>query len=401
MIGFDDAWSRLGRDLAVLRADPTFATDPLDLDHAVAGRDAVLRLARSITRTGVLGRPVSTENTDPAAAWITAVNRTSLVHLDQAHDLLADEPRTPVGGLWGEVHRMSVVAQHHWQASAVRSRPRGDQAWSLLADTAALSGAVAELDPTLAGRLREAGRAREADVIAQSTAARLAPAATFAVHQARTGDLPQLGPLVPNRRGRTVALDPETHGIVKAWANLLAGLRRSSPSPEQLRAVLTAVADAPGAAVPEEARRRWITAAARVNRELGRLRSLQPGGARASIVQAQLIARATASDRPTTASEHAAATAPRLVRTVASTALTALRERRWLDADGADHDAPLWSTTHRWPDLTAAIGDLQGQSQSLAEYGQEHEGVPRSAVPPRDYLPAVPGVRPSAPGVVV
>jgi hypothetical protein len=268
----------------------------------VAGRDAVLRVARSITRTGVLGRDrPGTPSTPPGrgSPHFTAPQRTTRSPLTPAPrsagcgirctewpwspkllaDLRRDVPAQRGAGM------VPAGRHHRTHRCCRRTRPRARTP-----------------------HLRAAARLTEADVVAMATTARLAKASAYAPHEARSGRLPTISALVPRAPGRVVPPDPEEHGIAKARTTCSATCVDPSPHPAT-RAILTAPADTSQAVLPDDVRVGWITALARVHRELGRLRALGVGGARSTVVDAQLIARFTCDARPKAAAEHAAVTA--------------------------------------------------------------------------------------------
>ncbi len=122
-------------------------------------------------------------------------------------DILQSQPAGAAGKAWRELAKSATLAQFEWQHARPETLPRGDAAWSEIADLAYLAEAVAILDVDVADSLSAAGRFSEASRFRAAGTSGLRLAARE-VHE--TSPLPAACPQTPTCGGwhRPESLSP-------------------------------------------------------------------------------------------------------------------------------------------------------------------------------------------------
>lgn len=384
--------SEVGRHLALLVQEPSPMPEPDTIDHALAGRESAHLLLDALHHENALGRraaghlSVSELTRNPTGVMNRLRSDLPRFPVPDAHLLLAAEGATRASRLWLGLHRHAVVARHEWQTADPRTRPTAESAWPVIADGAAIVGALVALDRHLAPALLSAGKGTEADQLQESrwSGLRLAAAEVRALTGA--GDLTDPPPL--RKPGLPNPVVVRSRAGQREGHRRLSQLLRETPDqhPVQLQAVATrlgrmALGAAPlvqdprlAAVLGENARDLQRGAQA-----LNRVDALIPRDGRALMQAAQLerfVAGALAAGGNqqdvgmTVARELAGACAA-----VAACAERQVREGRWLIADGSDPARPLWvqaDTNDHRPDAlthlaTAAANARQASALALPD----------------------------------
>lgn len=164
----------LAAGLSRLLAQQSSELDQPGYAQALIGRSATLALAaaahREIAGIGphAVGRELADLEIHPVAALGRALHERVRVEADLApSDVLARTAGTVAGRAWGEVARRAILAHHDW-SSGLRSGWTPVQAWTALADIAAMTEAVNVLDRDLATAADALGRTDDANRLASA-----------------------------------------------------------------------------------------------------------------------------------------------------------------------------------------------------------------------------------------
>ncbi|WP_340289783.1 hypothetical protein [Aquipuribacter hungaricus] len=229
----DDTWTRawhaVGHRVASLHDHPDPVT-PDTLPLAVASHAATIRLLvtvhRDLTRPSHDTRSHDTRGddtrgdrgggrtdaptlrqleADPVRALGLALGRHPADPGVALSDVLTTKPPPGAGRLWHDLARAATVAAHQWRTADPGSRPRAHQAWSLMADVAAIGQGLAVLDTDIsraATRMTAAVQAQLgtapgvlSDRYAGAATEGLRAAGERTRHLAEQGPLPAVAPL--------------------------------------------------------------------------------------------------------------------------------------------------------------------------------------------------------------
>lgn len=380
---FEESLSQIGRDLAWLIADPIPVHDA-DVEPALAGRESIHQLLDTLAADGALGRRMGGTKVaelvqDPSAVMNNLRRKTARIPAQDPHALLAADGTTPTSRLWLSIHRHAVVARHEWAHADPSSRPREADLWPLMADGAALTGAVAVLDRRLVPALQRAGRDEDARLIGAGGLSGLRLAAERVGALARTGPLPNPAPL--RRPG------PRSPVAVRSVLAQREGYRRlnelltssTGAHPKQMQALLalhagtigraaTLVGDRPdlAAAMLEHARH-----IARATQAMKRIESIQDLDPRPVVQARQLDKFVTAeldAARRSDVGMVVARAMPATWRTLIEYADRHVAAGRWLVGTDDPDRGPLWvraDLLDRRPDALDALHQAR-ESADLA-----------------------------------
>ncbi|MFC6853958.1 hypothetical protein [Aquipuribacter hungaricus] len=261
---FTHAWHTVGHRISGLLHDPTPVT-PDTLPLAVVAHAATVRLLTTVhhdltdrgPRTATQARPhgapapLQLLEADPVTALGHALDRHPATPGAALSDVLTTNPPPGPARLWHDLARASTLAEHAWRDAEPTSRPRHDQAWSVMADVGALAESLALLDHDIARtatRLTRTGQ-QLLDTSPGVLSDRYGHAATAGLRAAgeRTRLLAALGPLPdvgPLRHPVTTAHAPRYPAHVPAaqtaTAELLDKARTISPADLTLLALAQA-----------------------------------------------------------------------------------------------------------------------------------------------------------------
>lgn len=160
---FDRDMAQLGRTVARLLVQPE-PVQAAHVDTATTGHAALtgllLQLHRDVAGVSWLvarDRSVHDLERHPVALLGTLLRDQPLMPRQSISDALT-APRSPAQSPWLDLIRHATLAHHEWTGADGRSWPRGDAAWSVLADVGALAQASSHLSQDIAGGLAAAGR---------------------------------------------------------------------------------------------------------------------------------------------------------------------------------------------------------------------------------------------------
>ena len=211
------AWHAVGHRVSGLLAHHEPVT-PDTLPLAVASHAATVRLLVTVHRDLTHRQGTSKDEwltlrqleANPVRALGAALERHPASPGVALSDVLTTNPPPGATRLWHDLARAATVAHQQWSAAAPDSRPRHHQAWSVMADVAAIGQGLAVLDADIS---RAATRMTPAVQAQLNTAPgvlsdRYAGAATQGLRAAgeRTRHLAEQGPLpdvAPLRQPRT------------------------------------------------------------------------------------------------------------------------------------------------------------------------------------------------------
>jgi len=184
----------LARSLARLLEMGSRDLDIVGFEQALLARSAVLDLAADVhaevagTRRPVAG--AGAVEADPVAALGRALaDRMRGPTTGHAPtQVLAVASRTAAGREWAHAARHALVADHDWRA-ATPHRWQLTQAWTAVADAAALAEAAARLDRPLASAASRLGRTEDAELLEQASVSGLRTVAAEVSALARCGPL--------------------------------------------------------------------------------------------------------------------------------------------------------------------------------------------------------------------
>lgn len=158
------AWHAVGHRLSGLLEHPDPVT-PDTLPLAVVSHAATVRLLVTVHRDlthraprttgkelGAHAAPAPLEllDTDPVKALGHALDRHPATPGAALSDVLTTNPPPGPARLWHDIARAATLAEHTWRTAEPTSRPHRDQAWSVMADVAAIGESLAILDHDLA-----------------------------------------------------------------------------------------------------------------------------------------------------------------------------------------------------------------------------------------------------------
>lgn len=242
-----ESWHAVGHQVAkLLAAEPV---SPRHLELTLASHGALVRLLRGVHRD--LTARAQRERS-PAAPSLELLERNPVRALGDAlerhpvaggialTDVMTTRPGPGVRASWHELARASTVAAHAWRAADPESRPRAHQAWSVMADIAALSQGAALLDLEIsraATRLPDDVQVRLAvspgvlsDRYATAAVQGLRAAGERVLALAHQGPLPDVGPLrQPITRPAPLRQPAQVPAAQAATAELLNRARVISP----------------------------------------------------------------------------------------------------------------------------------------------------------------------------
>ncbi|MFC3690530.1 hypothetical protein [Aquipuribacter hungaricus] len=220
------AWHDIGHRVAGLLENPQPV--PVDLlPLAVASNAATIRslvtVHRDLTRRETANRPtgdakatgagtasseritVELLETNPVRALGIALDRHPATPGVALSDVLTTNPPPGPARLWHDLARAAVVAADVWRNADPASRPHRDQAWSLMADVAAIGQGLAHLDDDIARAATRMPHAVQvqlgttpgvlSDRYAAAATAGLRAAGERTRHLAAQGPLPDVAPL--------------------------------------------------------------------------------------------------------------------------------------------------------------------------------------------------------------
>ena len=139
--------------------------DGTDLDVALTARRAVLELAGAMhldlsgRGSGTVAPTLAGLAEDPVRALGQLIHRTPRPEVERSlAALTASQVSDPTAAVWTQVADQATLAHHFWSQGRSTSRPRGNEAWTVMHHIAVLTQAVAVLDLDLAASARTAGR---------------------------------------------------------------------------------------------------------------------------------------------------------------------------------------------------------------------------------------------------
>ena len=293
---FAEETHQLAVHLARLLATPGAPLDETGYHQALLARGTTLALARDVHQQ-VVG---SGQGPTTTRAWGVASTLSKRLSDHQGltgglsvTQVLAARSTTPAGEEWRHAARHALLADHDWREGRHPAWAPA-RAWSVLADAAALTEAVATLDRDLASTARSLGRDSDAAVLRGSAASGLREAAVEVQALARFGPLAAVH--ISSTRsalGQVVMIrsDADLPAASSQLFTALTGAAHLRPE----HAVQIALSQARGAAVLASVLR---TAPAAVNdRGVQQLATALQGAARA-LGQAATAPGRTASLRP-------------------------------------------------------------------------------------------------------
>jgi hypothetical protein len=175
---------------------------PADLDLALTAHATVVQLLQTMHRdvTGIAHSPEPANLGGLERHPVAVLGRVLRNQPQLASVALSDVAAAvgdPAANAWRDVARHAAVAAHDWQTATPGSRPRGEAAWSEIADVAALSESVAVLTQDLAAVAARTDRRGLADRLSDAATSGLAPAAVAVRTLAESGPTPRGGETVP------------------------------------------------------------------------------------------------------------------------------------------------------------------------------------------------------------
>lgn len=209
------AWHAVGHRVAGLLEHHEPVT-PDTLPLAVASHAATVRLLvtvhRDLTHRGMNKQKGDDDRltlrqleANPVQALGAALERHPATPGVALSDVLTTNPPPGPTRLWHDLARAATVAHQHWATAAPESRPRHHQAWSVMADVAAIGQGLAVLDtdissaatrmpPTIQTQLNTAPGVLS-DRYAGAATQGLRAAGERTRHLAEQGPLPDVAPL--------------------------------------------------------------------------------------------------------------------------------------------------------------------------------------------------------------
>ncbi len=406
-------WNGIAADLAQL-LDANTASQPLSVAdvEAAAGAHAALVALLARVHRDVAG----TYNHDAAPSLRLADEHpvAALGSLLQRHPLLAGaaltdsllDATTPPGQHWASMGRHVALAEHAWTTTHPSTLPRGDAAWAVVADVAAMTQVLATLDRDLAGHLQRQGRSADAEQLRRAAGSGLRVVAAEVQSVATSGPLPaqRWTPAL-----LTVTPVASTEDLARGQARL-ADLLRSAPvltpqdvrtvALQQLRLVLTAAESTAEPRLRAELMRLAVTLDPATTRR-PRVRSVDEPDpwASAPVRQAQVLHWfvSAKSDPSPALATTVASTATVVVDALSSAAARNLAQGRWLvpNPDSDQPSAPLWVPSPRGTEVQL-LTSLRRAQQQAAVAASVAGTVPAGAEPqptPQATSPAPPAAR--------
>lgn len=221
---FESDMTELGHTVGrlLIRQEPV---PPAHVDTAMTGHAALAGLLLQLHRdvTGVSSvvtrdRTVHDLERHPVALLGTLLRDQPVMARQPLSDALA-APRSPDQLLWSDLIRHATLVHHEWTCADPRSWPRGDAAWSVLADVGALAEASAHLSGDLATGLALAGRDEDAAHFSVAARSGLRLTAREVTVLALSG---------PTQAPEIVPKDPRKVVRVRSAQDLPAALRRAT-----------------------------------------------------------------------------------------------------------------------------------------------------------------------------
>lgn len=447
------AWHTVGHRLTGLLNDPTPVT-PETLPLAVVSHAATVRLlvtvhrdlthraprttrAASIKELGARAAPAPLEllETDPVKALGHALDRHPATPGAALSDVLTTNPPPGPARLWHDLARAATLAEHTWRTAEPTSRPQHDQAWSVMADVAAIGETLAILDHDIARtatlltptgqQVLDASPGVLSDRYGYAATAGLRAAGERTRLLAARGPLPDVGPLRhPTTAAQAVRHPAHVPAAQTAVVELLDRARTLSPRD------LTVLAHAQ-VKISEHAARlasdpTLISAAHQhatllVNVKPRALATLEPGSDPRPLQQTQALLTYLRDVRPTDpdAGRIAAALArsqPNLIDALHRASRDQLANGAWLVPDDNPRTHTQWmkqpANAKAQPDLVDRLVAARASAHHLASPAGANPfpdtdaaiavATARQGLPPRSAIttPAFPATttRPAAPG---
>ncbi|MFC5382154.1 hypothetical protein [Aquipuribacter nitratireducens] len=383
---WSESWHAVGHHVARLLAAKEPVT-PTHLELTLAGHGALIRLLREVHRD-LTARPQRERERLPAAPSIELLERDPVRALGDAlerhtvsggiavSNVMATRAAPGTSAAWQSLVKAATLAGHAWRSADPESRPQQHQAWSVMADVAALSQAAALLDLDIsraASRMSSALHERLAvspaelsDRYATAAVEGLRAAGERVLSIAQQGPLPDVGPL----RQPVMRPAPLRHPahVPDAQAAIAELLNRSSViSPRdfvlavhaQARLMQHVVRLADDPSVADAAKSHLDTLSRVVPRALA---TVEPRSDTRALLQSQAVLSFVSAMQPShkDAGRVAAALArsqPALIDALERTALRQLGSGSWLVPNPNERaTSVLWVV--RTPSATADVPDV-------------------------------------------